>query len=227
MSTIHPSNNGASERNSANADDLTGAERAIAGRLGVMGEASVPSAVQSAHLTAMAEQPVRRAGWSKLRVGAAFLAGLLIGGTGLGVAGALPSPAQSVAHDVLGAVGINVPEGTIYVACSDDFENHGAFVSANAKAMNEARSGARDADEEFDSRGGNRAAANDDCGRTDGVGAGNADNPCKPAHAGEGKPPWAGPGTVEEKQAAKDAAIADRPAECDEDAEAAEGDEEG
>ena len=71
--------------------------------------------------------------WSrKLVVGGAFLVGLLTGGMGLAAAGALPRPAQNVAHEALHAVGVDVPKP--HQARSTDgcdganVKNHGQFV---------------------------------------------------------------------------------------------------
>ena len=75
----------------------------------------------------------------RLRVGAALVAGLLVGGTGLAGAGAL-GPAQGVAHSALGRVGIDVPDRHNGPECTDadgkriaDLKNHGQYVRSQAK----------------------------------------------------------------------------------------------
>jgi hypothetical protein len=73
-----------------------------------------------------------------LRVAAAFFAGLMIGGTGLAAANALPASMQSVAHTTLSKVGVNVPPGhdRVTEGCGTDtngqpFKNHGQYVKAH------------------------------------------------------------------------------------------------
>ena len=116
-------------------------------RLRRLGGQPVDPSLASQHLTAMAMvapggAPLGR----RLRVGAAFLAGLLVGGTGLASAGAL-GPAQGVAHSALGRVGINVPDDDgdkkprhNGPECTDadgnpipDLRNHGQYVRSQAK----------------------------------------------------------------------------------------------
>src|SRR5687767_9677168 len=101
-------------------------------RLRAMGEQSVEPSLQSAHLTAMAAMtPGRRSLAPKVRAAGIFLAGLLVGGSGLAAAGALPDPAQHAAHRALGAVGVAVPDPERYHGseCGPDVKrNHGGYV---------------------------------------------------------------------------------------------------
>jgi hypothetical protein len=169
-------------------------------RLRAFGTQPVDAARQSADLTAMAGvRPVGLLG-SKLRLAAAFLAGLLIGSTGLAAADALPDPAQHVAHSVLDRVGGDVPDPERYhgAECGTEAkDNHGAYV--------------RD----------DRSLAQSDCGKPVHAnrGAGGkaqadakTDDPC------HGRPPWAGNKTMTSEE--KAAAEADRAAQCGEDDDA-------
>jgi hypothetical protein len=62
--------------------------------------------------TALEPEPVFPAGRSPLRwrLGTLGVVGLLAGSTGMAAAGALPGSAQTIAHHVLGSVGMDVPE---------------------------------------------------------------------------------------------------------------------
>jgi hypothetical protein len=118
---------------------MTPEDCSLESRLHELGAASIDPAVASVHLGAMAGVAPGRAGWAtKLRVAAAFFAGLLIGGSGLAAANALPSSAQSVAHATLAKVGVNVPSGhdRVTEGCGTDsngqpFKNHGQYVKAH------------------------------------------------------------------------------------------------
>ncbi|HEX4902474.1 MAG TPA: hypothetical protein VFV42_06670, partial [Acidimicrobiales bacterium] len=106
-------------------DDLTE-------RLGALGSAPVADDVRDGHLHAMrAATPatVGRQGFGRLAVAAAAIVGFGVGSTGFAMAGALPDPAQGVAHDVLSVVQVDVP---------DRPQNRGACVSAAAKAGDQA-----------------------------------------------------------------------------------------
>jgi len=114
----------------------------LAQRLRDLGRLPVDAATSSRHLQAMA-----RVGRStgrlrgRLKIGLAFAAGLLIGGTGLASAGALPGPAQDAARTTLSKVGVKVPQGTERfndpAVCGTDratgqpFKNHGQYVKAH------------------------------------------------------------------------------------------------
>jgi hypothetical protein len=186
-------------------------ENEITQRLRDAGDQPVPGEVRATHLSQMhaagpvTEKPKR---FGRLAVAAAAFVGFAVGSTGFAMAGALPAPAQQVAHDVLSVVQVNV---------ENPRDNHGQCVSAAMKDMDPAAS------EEA-----RKAAKDEACpkekGRPPHAGQG------KPAHAGEGKgrpahagtpggpkgprpewgqcqgpPPWAGKGAnTEDKQAFKD-----------------------
>lgn len=148
-------------------------------------------------IAAAARPPAARTGFfaSKVRVAAAFLAGLLVGSTGLAAADALPDPAQHVAHRVLAQVGVDVPNPERYHGpeCGPEQKrNHGAYVREDRSLAS--------------SDCGKKVGAGTDDGEGDGgpgQGQGNgkraSDDPCR------GKPPWAGNTsmTPEEVAAAK------------------------
>ena len=191
----------------------------LTNRLRALSDQNVSPDMRQAHLAAMAAAPrgsALRPRWTKARVGLAFFAGLIIGGSGLATAGALPGPAQDVAHDVFGAVGIGVPrsQDDCVPAKEEGYKNHGEYVSEVAKSGDEAAT---------------QAAAKSECGKPiKGAGAEGADagekgakasNPCRPPWAGGGNPY---PGlTAEERreQRAQDQATWAPPAECDDEAE--------
>ena len=164
-------------------------------RLRALGRKPVDAELAGRHLAAMAgvpdgPTPVARPGRHRLRIVAAFAAGLLAGTTGLATAGALPNGAQEVAHHALGAVGVNVPHGDRYQGpeCGGPVKNHGQYVRSQPK--------------------GNRAqAAASRCGKPLQAGQGGADDAdggtAGPAGDCQGPPPWAGKGKPD--QAAKDA----------------------
>lgn len=184
-------------------------------RLHDLGTRPIQPGQSARDLTAMAAvRPSTRVG-GKLRIAGAFLAGLLIGSTGLAAADALPDPAQHVAHTVLDRVGVQVPDPERYHGpeCGDIAKkNHGAYV--------------RD----------DHTLAQTDCGKKQkAVGAGKSDDTDdaddegdkapkagKPAKGPcQGKPPWAGNKTMtaEEKAAAQAERTATCPAEEDESAD--------
>ncbi len=144
---------------------------------------------------------------SKLRVAAAFFAGLLVGSTGLAAADALPDPAQHVAHQVLSQVGVDVPNPDRYHGpeCGpEQRRNHGAYVRddhslAQSDCGKKLGAGGAGDDDEADE--------GDERGKADGQGNGNGQGNGKPASGDpcRGKPPWAGNKTMtpEEVTAAK------------------------
>lgn len=188
-------------------------ENEITQRLRDAGDRPIPGAVRATHLTRMhaatpvAEGPTR---FGRFAVAAAAFVGFVVGSTGFAMAGALPDPAQRVAHDVLSVVQLEV---------DDPKANHGRCVSEAMKAMDptaseEARKAAKD------------AACPKAKGKPAGVGGG------KPAHAGtpggpkgarpewgecQGPPAWAGKKTAGEKQAAKAQRAACREADVEAD----------
>jgi hypothetical protein len=121
-------------------------------RLGRLARQPLDPATTARHLEQMARAPrTRRASGVRWKVGVAFFAGLLLGGTGLATAGALPGPVQNVAHTTLSDVGVNVPDGhgpKRYNGpeCGTDpqtgqpFKNHGQYVKAHKNDPNAGQS---------------------------------------------------------------------------------------
>lgn len=180
-------------------------EDEITQRLREAGHRPVPGEVRTGHLSRMrSAAPVvaRPKRFGRLAVAAAAFAGFAVGSTGFAMAGALPDPAQGVAHDVLSVVQVEVP---------DRPQNRGQCISAAAKA--------HPGDEAA------KAAAKDQCpkGKPAHAGEGKGKGKGRPDHAGvpggpngrphdgdpcKGPPPWAGKGakdaTPEQKQAFED-----------------------
>lgn len=173
-----------------------------------MGTRPIGGAQQSADLTAMAGVRPSPRGGSKLRIAGAFLAGLLIGSTGLAAADALPDPAQHAAHSVLDHVGVDVPDPARYHGpeCGAEVKkNHGAYVSADHSLAQS------DCGKPVKSAG---KAGGD--GAKDGTKAAKADKgPC------HGKPAWAGDKSLTDAQ--KAALEAERAAQCPDDADKTDG----
>ena len=178
----------------------------LEGRLRRLGQAPITPEVEATHRHSIAQAisrpPRARFGWKAVAL--ASLAGFFAGSTALAAAGSLPGPAQDVAHDTLGAIGIGVPRSTQGCPEGTSYRNHGEYVSA------------------VEASGGDlRAAAHSDCGKPvhsskgngnekkDGVGPGASldrdGDPCT------GPPPWAG---THLDAAAKEAARAEREATC-------------
>jgi hypothetical protein len=189
-------------------DDLTD-------RLRALGEQPVPEATRHQHLTRMTATTPSAAPrrFGHLAVAAAAIVGFFAGSTGLAMAGALPGPAQGVAHDVLSTISVQVPDGTP--------GHRGSCVSAAAKIADpEDKATAKAACPK-----GGPPAAGEAPGRS-GEAPGrtkadkHADDPCR------GKPPWAGRNdmTEAEKQAAKErrAAQCGRTLDADDAGDAAE-----
>ena len=170
-------------------------------RLRRLGQAPITPEVEAAHRHAIAQAvdrpPRARFGWKAVAL-AAF-AGFFAGSTALAAAGSLPAPAQDVAHDTLGAVGINVPRSTEGCPEGTSYRNHGEYVSAVEAAGGDVR-----------------AAAHSDCGKPVHSGKGNGNGNegvapgARPDRDGDpctGPPPWAGTHLDAE---AKEAARAER-----------------
>lgn len=193
-----------------NEDDLSA-------RLRDLGEQPVPDAVRDAHLQRMAAVDVTGSGrrekrFGRLAVAAAALVGFFAGSTGLAMAGALPDPAQGVAHDVLSVVQVEVP---------DRPDNLGRCISEAVKPLGdsedpatlEAKKAAKEA-----------CKAEHKPGPPEGVGRGNgggggprADHP----HAGDeckGPPPWAGRDAPKPPTAEREQFRAGCPADVEDDA---------
>ncbi len=168
-------------------------------RLADLGRRPVPDELRAEHLHAMrvaarAGVPATPAprGFGRLAVAAAALVGFLVGSTGFAMAGALPGPVQGVAHDVLSVVQVDVP----------DWRNRGECVSTAARAGDDAAKVAcPKGGRPEGTPGAGRDGAPGQQGKAPKAGApagpNRDDDPCT------GKPPWAGPGTPEEKAAAR------------------------
>lgn len=177
-----------------------------------MGTEPIDEQTRATHMRRMAAggavaEP-RRRGYVWAGIAAAAVVGFLAGSTGLAMADALPDPAQEVAHDVLRVVQVDVPQGKE--------GKRGPCMSQAAKIKDkDAKKAAKDA---CPKGGGNESG--DETGDETGDGAGtpeqgppSASDPC------HGRPPWAGPMSKEQRDAAK--ASASR-ANCPKDAEDAD-----
>jgi hypothetical protein len=179
-------------------DDPTNGHDELIERLGGLTEPIHP-ARQASDLAAMAAVVTPRRGLlaSKVRVAAAFLAGLLLGSTGLAAADVLPDPAQHVAHQVLDRVGVQVPDPERYHGpeCGPTAKrNHGAYVRDDRSlAQSECGKKAKAPGSEESGEPGKGKAAKGPC---------------------QGKPPWAGSTMTAEERAA---AQAEREAACPDD----------
>jgi hypothetical protein len=184
----------------------------IRARLRAMGTEPIDEQTRATHMRRMAAggavaEP-RRRGFVWAGIAAAAVVGFLAGSTGLAMADALPDPAQEVAHDVLRVVQVDVPQGKE--------GKRGPCMSQAAKIKDkDAKKAAKDA---CPKGGGNESG--DETGDETGDGAGtpeqgppSASDPCR------GRPPWAGPMSKEQRDAAK--ASASR-ANCPKDAEDAD-----
>jgi hypothetical protein len=175
-------------------------------RLRAFGRRPVDPPTASAHLTAMADAAPRRSPWrTKVAVAGAFLAGLLLGGTGLATAGALPDPAQEVAFNVLHRTGMHVPhphEGNLCKGPplwvlerrtpeANEEAAHDQFRAENCPQRAEGQ-GPPDHVRSGEHRGGPPAHARGPAGRPGAAEGG----PGRAGARGEGcsgPPPWAGP----------------------------------
>jgi hypothetical protein len=163
-------------------------------RLRSLGTTPIEPHTRTDHLqriaAATATEP-RRRGLVWGGIAAAAVVGFLAGSTGLAMADSLPGRAQGVAHDVLRVVQVDVPDGRQ--------GNRGACVSEVAKIKDPDE---KKAAKEACPKGGN--PHDDDSGDGDGGDRGGgppppSDDPC------HGRPPWAGPMSKEDRQAAKEA----------------------
>lgn len=181
-------------------------------RIHALGEHPVPEATRRGHLHRMSLVATgREKRFGRLAVAGAAIVGFLAGSTGLAMAGALPAPAQDVAHDVLAVVQVDVPEG-----------HRGSCVSRAAKIEDPVE---KQAAKDACPKGGRppwagQPGADGRPGRSgEAPGKGGAgphvDDPCR------GRPPWAGPGLTpdEREQRKADHAAARAAAGCPMDAE--------
>ena len=173
-------------------------------RLRATGAHPVDPTIAADHLARMADVRPRSGIRPQLAIAGAFLAGLLIGGSGLAVAGALPDPVQHVAHQAFDPLGVDVPDPERYHGpeCGGEVKkNHGAYVRddhdlAKSQCGKPVKAGKPDAD---------------------GTDADGEKGPC------QGPPPWAGKGNGGMTAAEKAAAQAAREEACgDEDADEAD-----
>ena len=176
-------------------------EDEIRDHLHALGDEPIDDVTRTAHLRRMAaagEASAPRRSFVWAGIGAAAIVGFLAGSTGLAMADALPDPAQAVAHDVLRAVQVDLPEGKE--------GKRGQCVSEAAKIKDkDAKRAAKEAcpkggggpdDESGDDQG---APADEQSPTNKPGGPPAADDPCR------GRPPWAGPMSKEQRAAAKEA----------------------
>ena len=178
--------------------DMEDERPGLTDRLRDLGSHPVPAATESDHLSRMAAtpaEPARRFG--RGAIAAAAIVGFLAGSTGLAAAGALPDPAQDVAHDVLAVVQVDVPKGKEGKRgpCVSEVAKRSDLSDAEKKAAKDAcpKGGAQKDDaEDGDGAPGRSGSAPGQVKH--------ADDPCR------GNPPWAGNKdlTPEQKQALKD-----------------------
>ena len=115
-------------------------------RLRGLGPDRIDPAVAARHLGAMAGIPVKTHRFVKAKVGTAFFAGLMLGGTGLAYADALPASVQSVAHGALSQVGLSVPNGHGPAryngpeCTGGPYANHGQYVRSHKSDPNAGQS---------------------------------------------------------------------------------------
>jgi hypothetical protein len=103
----------------------------LEGRLRSLGGHPIEPRLQSAHLTQMATAARSSRRRAKAKVAGIVAAGVLVGSTSLAAAGALPDPAQHLAHQALDTVGVDVPDPERYHGpeCGPEAKgNHGAYV---------------------------------------------------------------------------------------------------
>ena len=191
----------------------------IRARLRSLGTEPIDEQTRAAHLRRMAAgggvvEP-RRRGFVWAGIAAAAVVGFLAGSTGLAMADALPDPAQGVAHDVLRVVQVDVPQGKE--------GKRGPCVAEAAKIKDkDAKKAAKDAcpkgggDESGDDSGDEDSQGGEAPGAPE-QGPPAADDPC------HGRPPWAGPMSKAQREAAK--ASASR-ANCPKDADEGESEDE-
>lgn len=126
---------------------------------------------------------------TRTKVAAAAFGGFMIGTMGLASAGALPEPAQGVAHGALGTVGIRVPPGHDRYNGPEcgGAKTHGEYVEAHKDDPAAGRSPCGKPNVAVNRGRDNRAGQP---GRPEGIGRGGP-----PPWAGRGgPPPWAGQG---------------------------------
>ena len=111
--------------------------------LRALGKEPIDPVTANRHLSRMVDVRARTPFVTKVKVGAAFGIGILVGSAGLASAGALPGPAQGIAHSVLSSVGVHVPGGPQRYdgpECGGTYKNHGQYVRAHTQDPNAGRS---------------------------------------------------------------------------------------
>ena len=111
--------------------------------LRALGRKPIDPVTANRHLTQMDGVRARTPFSTKVKVGAAFGIGILVGSAGLASAGALPGPAQGVAHTVLSTVGVHVPGGPQRYngpECGGTYKNHGQYVRSHTQDPNAGQS---------------------------------------------------------------------------------------
>jgi hypothetical protein len=175
-------------------------------RLRRLGQAPIAPEVEAGQRHAMARvaaaTPRARFGWRAVAL-AAFV-GFFAGSTALAAAGSLPGPAQDVAHDTLGAIGISVPRSTEGCPEGSSYRNHGEYVSAVEAAGGDVAAAAR-------SGCGKPLPAGKGGGNGEGRGVAPGAGPDRDGDPCTGPPPWAGTRLDPD---AKEAARAQREATC-------------
>ncbi len=165
-------------------------------RLRSLGAEPIDPATRAGHMRRIADAATtgepRRRGFVWGGIAAAAIVGFLAGSTGLAMADALPNPAQDVAHDVLQVVNVQVPAGKE--------GKRGPCMASAAKIKDkDAKQAAKDACPKGGNGGGN-GGGEEGNGGGGGNGAPVSDDPC------HGRPPWAGPMSKADRQAAKESA---------------------
>ena len=183
-------------------------ENEITQRLRDAGDQPVPGEVRASHLSQMhaatpaaAPQPKR---FGRLAVAAAAFVGFAVGSTGFAMAGALPDPAQQVAHDVLAVVQVDVENPRNRGQCISNAARTIEDEAAKQAAKQECKDTIKPGKPDHAGQGNGKAKGRPDgAGRPDGHP--NDGDPCK------GPPPWAGNKMT---PAEKDAARAERATTC-------------
>ncbi|MGK2948563.1 MAG: hypothetical protein ACSLFP_08305 [Acidimicrobiales bacterium] len=190
-------------------------------RLGRLGQAPIAPEVAATHRHTMAqvasEPPRARFGWRAVALAA--VVGFFAGSTALASAGSLPGPAQDIAHNTLGAVGIDVPRSTEGCPDGSTYRNHGEYVSAVEAAGGDVSAAAKSDCGKPAHAGKGKPNGN---GKDKGAGAAPGAGPDRDGDPCTGPPPWAGTKLDAE---AKDAARAEREATCGPDDDADEVDD--
>lgn len=184
-------------------------ENEITQRLRDAGDQPVPGEVRASHLGRMhatapaAVHPPKRSG--RLAVAAAAFVGFAVGSTGFAMAGALPDPAQNVAHDVLAIVNVNVEKPANRGQCISQVAKGPGTEAEKQLAKQDCKNTIKPGRPDHAGQGKGKAK-----GRPDGAGP-PAGHPNDDTTDCKGRPPWAG---KKLDPAAKEAARAEHAARC-------------